>query len=80
MNLSTLNLWNTLHHIFDQAMIRAGASMRLDELMAAWSGTGICPEYLAEALESLSRAGHLRLEDAPRGAVARLINPQCGLN
>ncbi|WP_420465677.1 hypothetical protein [Panacagrimonas sp.] len=80
MNISTTSLWNTLHHIFDTAMIRAGASMRLDELMAAWSRAGLSQEYLADALESLSLAGYLRLEDAPRGPVARLMDTRFGLN
>ncbi len=67
MNISTTSLWNPLHHIFDTAMIRAGSSMRPDESMAAWSRAGLSQEYLADALESLSLAGYLRLADSTPG-------------
>lgn len=70
---------NILLDIFSAAMIRAGDSIKLGELMDAWSRTGIGQEFLAEALENLCRMGRLRLEDRPGGPVARLLDARFGI-
>lgn len=79
MNISVKTLWLAIHRIFSNARIGAGCSIDLRELMTAWAESGLRQSDLARGLETLTQAGHMRLESTPHGPVARLIDEQFGL-
>lgn len=79
MILPTKSIWLAVYRIFSSARVGAGCSLSLKEMMQAWADTGLRQRDLAGALESLSRAGFLKLEMSPEGPRARMIDEGFGL-
>jgi hypothetical protein len=80
MIVTTKALWLAVDRAFgDAGVLRPGQGMGVKQMMHAWSLTGLRQRDLASALDSLTRAGFVKLTTDANGPRAELIDASFGL-
>lgn len=79
MHISTKTLWLALHRVFSVHSVGVGCSLSLKDIMDAWPESGLRQADLGRALESLGRAGFVKLEMSEEGPRVKMIDEQFGL-
>ncbi|MGQ0620332.1 MAG: hypothetical protein ACT4QA_10485 [Panacagrimonas sp.] len=79
MNVTLKTIWLAIHQIFSSRLIAVGCSLTPGEITEGFKASGLRQSDLAKGLTSLTRAGFIRLENAPDGPVVRLLNEEFGL-
>lgn len=67
MSISTKTIWIAVFQTLGKASISIGEKISLRELMRLWTDTRLRQNDLAHALDTLVRAGAIRLEMDPSG-------------
>lgn len=80
MIVTTKALWLAVHRtLSDAGVLRTGQGMGVKQMMHAWSLTGLRQRDLGSALDSLTRAGFIKLTTDANGPRAELLDASFGL-
>ncbi|TDU30894.1 hypothetical protein DFR24_0251 [Panacagrimonas perspica] len=80
MIVTTKALWLAVHRtLSDAGVLRTGQGMGVKQMMHVWSLTGLRQRDLGNALDSLARAGFVKLTTDANGPRAELLDASFGL-
>lgn len=76
--ISTKTIWIAIFDILKEAGILSGQALSLNALMAEWESTHLRQGDLAQGLDTLARAGLIRLEMSDKGPQVTLLAESLG--